>query len=411
MLIAAVCALTALAVPAVAMADVEPNDGITEAEGPLAGGIAYAGTVANENDRDTYFFYVNGQQQIDIRVTETGGAGCIESRFGGPDNEELDEDSIFAEGESHDFTYSTPPGVTRFYLEVRGRCSSEARYAFTISPTAAITGGGPTLMSNPTTEPNENAEQAFGPLVGGVAYTGEIQTQNDEDWFKLYTAPGTQQIDVAYTSIGECSPEAELKGPGEYDDLSNYASFDEWQHFTATSASASAYYVRFTRGCVGSRYEFVVNPPGALTLSPPPPPAPPTAPVSTPPPAKPHRGYAIANPGAKVEKGNALLELMCAGAGDCAGTVSLVARANGDSDAKVFIGSGTFALTRGTSVVLPVAVSKLGMGMLHLSPLGQVHVHLSGHDLKGGSLLLTATEHHRKHRAHHPRRRHHHRHH
>jgi hypothetical protein len=410
LIVVAVSALVVLALPAVAMADVEPNDGVTQAEGPLAGGVTYTGVVANSTDLDTYFFYVNGQQQLHILVTETGGGECLDARFGDSDNEYLSEKSYLHEGQSGEFTYSTPPGVNRYYLELDSHCSGETKYSFAITPGAALVGGAGTLPPTPTGEPNENIEQASGPLLGGVAYAGEIQTQNDEDWFKFYTAPGTHQFDVAVTEVSGCEVEAELKSPVEDEYRSGYLNTDEWGHFTETSPAAGVYYLRFHEGCVGSRYEFVIQPPESLTTVAPPPPSPPPAPAPAPAPApKPHRGYAIANPSAKVEKGNAMLELTCAGAGDCAGTVSLVAHEPDDPTAKVVVGSGTFALARGTSTVLPVAVSRLGMGMLHLSPNGEVHVHLSGHDVKGGSLLLTSTQHRRKHRHHHHRRHHQHR--
>jgi hypothetical protein len=405
--VAAIVAI--LALPAVAMADIEPNNGITEAEGPLAGGATYTGAVANSNDLDTYFFYVNGQQQIHILVTATSGDECLRARFGDSDNDYLAEKSFIEEGHTAEFTYSTPPGVNRYYLELASDCSGEARYSFVISPGGAVVGGASTLVPTPTGEPNENAEQASGPLLGGVAYAGEIQTQNDEDWLKFYTAPGTHQFDIAVTQMSGCEVEAELKSPVQNESRSDYLPNDEWGHFTQTSPAAGVYYLRFTEGCVGSRYEFVIEPPESLTTLAPPPPPPPPAP--TPPPAKPRRGYVIANPTAKVEHGNAMLELTCAGAGDCAGTVSLVAHQPGHPTTKVVIGSGTFALPRGTDTVLPVAVSRLGMGMLHLSANGQVHVHLSGHDLKGGSLLLISTEgHRRKRHRHHHRAHHHHRH-
>jgi hypothetical protein len=401
----AVCAVVTMAIPALALADVEPSNGITEAEGPLAGGVTYTGAIANSTDLDTYFFYVNGQQQIHILVTDTGSGGeCLNARFGDSDNEYLSEKSYLREGQSAEFTYSTPPGVNRYYLEFSSDCSGETKYSFTITPAAAIVGGASTLPPTPTTEPNENIEQASGPLLGGVAYAGEIQTQNDEDWFKFYTAPGTHQFDVAVTEVSGCELEAELKSPVEDEYRSGSLNTDEWGHFTETSPAAGVYYLRFHDGCVGSRYEFVIQPPESLTTVAPSPPSPPPSTTPIPPPPKPHRGYAIANPSAKVEKGNAMLELTCAGVGDCAGTVSLVAHEQDDPTAKVVVGSGTFALARGTSTVLPVAVSRLGMGMLHLARTGQVHVHLSGHDLKGESLLLTTSQHRRKHRRHHHRR-------
>ena len=164
----AVCALATLAVPAVALADVEPNNGITQAEGPLAGGVVYTGAVANSTDFDTYFFYINGQQQIDINVTDASGGECLNARFGDSDNGNLAEASYLHEGQTKDFTYSTPPGVNRYYLEFASHCSGEVKYSFTISPGPAVVGGAPTPVPVPTGEPNENAEQAYGPLLGGV---------------------------------------------------------------------------------------------------------------------------------------------------------------------------------------------------------------------------------------------------
>ncbi len=266
-----------LALPAIASADIEPNNGITEAEGPLSGGVAYAGAIANSTDLDTYYFYVNGQQQIDIKITGTGG-NCLEAKFGDSDNKELSYWGDIEEGKSHDFTYSTPPGVNRYYLELYSSCSNETKYSFTVAPTAALVGGASTLVPLPTGEPNESAEQAFGPLLGGVAYAGEIQTENDQDWYKFYTAPGVQQFDIAYTSTSSCTPDVQYVGPGEYNSSTAEMDRDEWRHFTESSPTAGVYYFRVYEGCVGSRYEFFVNPPGALTLTPPPPATPAPAP-------------------------------------------------------------------------------------------------------------------------------------
>jgi hypothetical protein len=405
LLVVVVCAGATLAVPALATADTEPNNGITEAEGPLTGGIANAGAVANSTDLDTYFFYVNGQQQLNIEVTDTSSSGseCLNARFGDSDNRFLAEKSYLRGGQSQNITYTTPPGVTRYYLELDSGCSVETPYSFTINPAGGIVGGAATIVPTPTSEPNENAEQAFGPLGGGVPYTGEIQTQNDQDWFKFYTAPGIHQFDVAITRISGCEFDSELQSPVKNENRSTYPPTDEWRHFTETSQTAGVYYLKVAGGCVGSRYEFVVEPPEALTtLAPPPPPPPTPAPVPTPP-AKVRRGYAIATPTAKVVNGEAQLELTCAGAGDCAGTVSLVGHKTGDPAAKFTVGSASFALAHGQGAVVPVRVTGRGMGLLHLSERGRLHVHLAGHDVKSESLLLHTTQHRhrRRHRHHH----------
>jgi hypothetical protein len=409
LLVVAMCVFAALAAPTLAIADTEPNNGITEAEGPLAGGVTYTGAVANSTDLDTYVFYVNGQQQLDIKVADTSGASeCLNARFGDTNNHSLASRGGMREGQSQEFKYTTPPGVNRYYLELSGGCSGETKYSFTIEPAAAIVGGAATIPPTPTGEPNENAEQAFGPLLGGVPYTGELQTQNDEDWFKFYTAPGIHQFDVAVTRLSGCEADVLLQSPVKNENKGLDAVTDEWRHFTETSQTAGVYYLEVSEGCVGTSYEFVIEPPEALTtLAPPPPPPPPAAPAPAPPPAKVRRGYAIATPTAKVVNGEAQLELTCAGAGDCAGTVSLVGHQTGDPSATFAVGSASFALARGQGAVVPVRLTRRAMGLLHLSEHGRLHVHLAGHDVKSESLLLHSTQH--RHRPHHRRHQHRHR--
>ncbi len=196
----AVSIFVCLVLPAVAFADVEPNDNITEAEGPLVGGVTYTGAIATENDRDIYLFYVSGQQQLKIQAANTGGS-CLTVEFGDTNDINLAEAGEIHEGHTAEFAYTTPPGLTRYYLDFSD-CSGETKYSFIIMPAAAVVGGAPTLPPTPTGEPNENAEEAIGPLLGNIAYTGEIQTQNDEDWFKFFTASGSHQFDIAYTETG-----------------------------------------------------------------------------------------------------------------------------------------------------------------------------------------------------------------
>ncbi len=147
-----------------------------------------------------------------------------------------------------------------------------------------------------------------------------------------------------------------------------------------------------------------------MTLAAPtPPPAPPvapspSAPEPTPAPApapaptpKAHRGYVVTKPRARVRHGRALLGLTCAGAGDCAGTVNLVAHRHRDPRVKFVIGRGTFTLPRGQSTTLSIHLNRRGLGLLHLSRKGRVGVRLAGHDLKSASLVLVAHHHKRRH--------------
>lgn len=332
-------ALLLLVVAAPALADVEPNDGITQAEGPLAAGVAQTGVIANPEDLDTYMFYVSGQQQLDIHFEKTDPEpGCLTASLGNAQNANDADESRLLRDETagaSDFKYTTPQGTNRYYLELWSCTSDEdwesyeeyeeatafppIDYSFTISPAAALAPGENLVRQPqlPTGEPNETWEQAAGPLRGGVPYVGAQQTANDTDWFKFYTRPGKHRVSIRITELGKhgrvdhfsYDPDSEeTEGYGTDAEVSKGATrsmpyralslagqrgaaggpdmripIDQWSEDVIYSTEPAVYYIDVRANedfLSGEPYELIVEPADALTTTPPNAPAPPPSPCA-----------------------------------------------------------------------------------------------------------------------------------
>jgi opacity protein-like surface antigen len=264
----ALAATALLALPSAAAADVEPNDGITQTEGPLTGGTTYSGSLSTENDEDWYSFYVSSQTQLDVSLSVPAGSAC-DPRF-----TLSDTDGGFIESERVDpnetfhFRYTTAAGTNRYLLSVSG-CQG-ATYQFSLNPAASIVSGPGRAPAQGTPEPNDNESQAVGPLSGGQLYSASIDTQNDVDFFYFYSS-GTQPFDVSLSPVTGCPPEAQLDGPGT-ESVDNRTSLSEnrTSHIALTPPGQERYVLQVSGGCPGSAYEFRIDPPSAITTTPPP---------------------------------------------------------------------------------------------------------------------------------------------
>jgi len=121
LLAAALC----LMLSAVARADVEPNDSILQAEGPLVAGKLYNASLQTNNDNDHFYFYAPAQTQL--KLTFTNVTGCQRFEITGPDGASLGlkEDASYQNVKT--LTYTTPAAVTRLFVEVSaGSCFSDA---------------------------------------------------------------------------------------------------------------------------------------------------------------------------------------------------------------------------------------------------------------------------------------------
>lgn len=112
-------------------------------------------------------------------------------------------------------------------------------------------------------EPNDNFDQASGPLVGGQNYEAAIETINDEDFFYLNTS-GQRQLDLSVVSLnGTGCHEPELLNA----DGSRVARFS-WTNTTARlqySAPGAEQYLIKIAGYTSCRYRLRAEPPSALT--------------------------------------------------------------------------------------------------------------------------------------------------
>jgi opacity protein-like surface antigen len=268
-LASAVAAMALLALPGAAAADVEPNDGITQAEGPLSGGTAYSGAISTENDRDWYSFYASSQTQLDIAITVPADSPCgIAVDLNDTDGQSID--GLYTnKGTTEHFRYTTAAGTNRFLLSFAPGCLN-SKYQFTLNPAASIVSGPGRAPSQGTPEPNENESQAVGPLNGGQLYSASVDTDNDNDFFFFYSS-GTEPFDVSLSTAQSCGPLAELTGPGtESVDSSARLSQNTTAHIKMTPPGAEKYVLKLSGGCAGTAYEFRVDPPSAITTSPPP---------------------------------------------------------------------------------------------------------------------------------------------
>jgi hypothetical protein len=269
---AAALILAMLIAPTAAVADVEPNNGLLQAEGPLSGGQPYTGVTATDNDVDWYVFYANSQVELDIAATSS--EDCEGSlQLLNENGSSIDSTGIYQDSVDH-IRYTTPVGVNRFYLYAY--CDFTGRhYQFTINPAGGVTSGPSAFgQTTPLGEPNEASSQAIGPLVGGIDYEGVQGTDNDQDWFYFYVT-GPRALNITSTSRDGCDGSLYLYGEdSDYGSLaSSFPDLNTVDHMTYTApAGTSRLYLQAGCDNTGDHYQFRIEPADAIVASPPPPP-------------------------------------------------------------------------------------------------------------------------------------------
>jgi len=249
-------------------ADVEPNDGITQVEGPMIGGTGYDGAIGTGNDPDWFYFYAASQSQLTISFNRRAGEECTPS-LALRDTDGSSIDSVGRYSDAPSIKYTTAVGTTRYLLAVSG-CAA-GTYRIQLDPATAIVPGPAPAPTAPTAEPNEFRTQTGAPLAGGLSYAGAIETQNDVDWYTFFTA-GPSPIDVALTGVAEGAScwdaiSAKLDDGDELSE-SRSADADETAHFRFTAPAARQHWVQVT-GCEGSHYRLQIDPASALAAGPP----------------------------------------------------------------------------------------------------------------------------------------------
>lgn len=261
-------AVAAMALPAVASADTEPNNSLPTAEGIVAG-TSYSGTVPVEDEFDLYFFYAPGATEL--KISTAPGSGCdafhLETALA------LSHPLVTIEpnaevGPTTDATFVTPVGAPQiYYFRVVGACKGNYQFGITSSlPFHAWPN--PWGNRQPAPEPNESAAEAQGPLVGGVTYEGSKTTVNDEDWFYFY-AHASRLITVSMTNPApEDGCYEAIVGQDSEDLQVNVDGGSATRYGKATLQTAAGpirkYFIKVL--CPeGETYLFNVNPPEALS--------------------------------------------------------------------------------------------------------------------------------------------------
>jgi hypothetical protein len=257
------CALAATS----ALADVEPNNVISQAEGPIGGGTPVNGTLSTPDDVDYYMFYAASQQQIHLTADDLTNT----------DDDCLGASLEDTDGESLPSSYTTPPGVNRFFVQLsvgESYCMNPLSYRIEVDPGSAITSGDPLdRLLTPTGEPNETPGQAIGPLQANRNYVGAIDTANDQDWFYFFVPPGTHQFGLSTTAPdGSCSTSVSLYGSPSSDESIQSASggTGSFGHISQTLTGPAEYYLNAgldSSYCVGGRWQFRIDTPDAVAPS------------------------------------------------------------------------------------------------------------------------------------------------
>lgn len=250
------------ALPAAASADsFEPNDGITQAFGPLAAGVNYEGDQATDNDIDWFVFYTSGQTQLHITVTNLNTTGYCDA-----DVSLYDTYGRHLSGTSPDPNTSssidlTAPTAARYFLVADHDCTG-GQYRVNIA--GALTAGPPAPPLVLTREPNDTPAQAFGPLVSGTEYAGVFETTNDADWLKFNTA-GRTAVTLSITGVSSNSSYDDASATIYDSSASNATSVagasaerNQISTGTFTASSAKRYLIKLT-GDLGMSYRVRID--------------------------------------------------------------------------------------------------------------------------------------------------------
>lgn len=265
-----ICLVSALGLAGPARADVEPNNGIHQPEGPLLAGT-YDGKVDSANDRDWYAFYVGSPGIVKVTVTNIDDASNCSIGADWRKTTGVGIASFLAyENQTDEYTYTVAePG--RFLLEVRGGGCVGNQYRFSITG-AIVSGPGPATPT-PTPDTNDTAEAAFGPLSGDTRYTARTDSANDKDWFYFHVAgPGGIAVDVTNvddTTTCRVSLRMEMLSGRELGGVS--VDENRTERITYTAPAAMTLRLTHTGSCTGNEYEFMITPAAALTAVAPPP--------------------------------------------------------------------------------------------------------------------------------------------
>jgi len=270
-----------------AFADVEPNNYLYQAEGPI--GASVSGSISTSNDQDWYVLYVASQAQLQFKVVRLSGSCSIDAFLRNDFGASVRSLTVASSKVESTATYTTPAGTNRFFLQIAPEysgCQGQG-YRVEFGPTTAVVPGAAMPVAQPfNPEPNETSAQSAGPLQADVTYRSTIDTSNDVDYFWFY-ADGAFSLET--TGEDTCDVEVDLyeaDGADAGDWLrGTTAELNEVHTVSVTPSGFTKYYLRLSEACVGAAARFRLSPASAIKQEPPPPPPPLVTPPTNPAPA------------------------------------------------------------------------------------------------------------------------------
>ena len=178
----------------------EPNNTAEEAYGPLISEQAYEAFIETAEDEDWYYFDVDGKE---AHITMTSLPEDYDMTLYDDDGWSIA--SSVASGSSDEEITTTELSAGRYYIKIYayyGSFNSEDSYLLQITLTEPGSGGGGDNTG--PYEPNNTAEEAYGPLVSGQPYEAYIETSQDVDWY---------YIDIASGSLASSVPQPLIRVP------------------------------------------------------------------------------------------------------------------------------------------------------------------------------------------------------
>lgn len=156
------------------IATTEPNESQDQAQGPLRGGVNYAGASDTDNDEDWFVFYLTpGVHQMDLSVTAPARiCGYYDDQDDQPSIQLVGtdtgfyDDSASASPDTFDHINASLSGPGPYYLSAKGGCLG-GQWQLRLEPADALATGPPSATVTPT--PTTTTSGSSGPSAKCLA--------------------------------------------------------------------------------------------------------------------------------------------------------------------------------------------------------------------------------------------------
>ena len=265
----AVAVFLLLAPMASAAGEVEPDNDIISAFGPI-GSTAYVGTLQDAGEEDWYWLQLAGGQQITFSAAFNSescffpNASAYLTDYYGSAITRL-EAPTFEYGVTQQYRYTTPGAGGTYYIEVAGSTDNAGcEYEFEVTPPSAFAPAPPKPPAVAVTEPDDFQSEAH-PIGAGTVYAGRIDTSNDVD--RLYFEAKANQAVSVELAGGGCggSIEADVKPPDGSKEFPQTAYASAGSRGTAELKTfAGGRFEILVSGDLGCEWQLLLSPASAL---------------------------------------------------------------------------------------------------------------------------------------------------